>query len=71
MFLKAWKPRQPIRLIGVGVSGLAPEQLDLWEHQKKVSQDQTKNQLNIAIEDLREKFGDRALLWGEDLNETN
>lgn len=71
LFLRAWKPRQPVRLVGVGVSGLTPEQLDLWDHQKKVAQNKTRKELNTTIKDLREKFGDRALLWGNDLNETN
>jgi DNA polymerase-4 len=71
LFLKAWKSKQPVRLVGVGVSGLTPEQLNLWEHQKNFSQIKTLKQLNTTIKDLREKFGDRALLWGNDLNKTN
>ena len=35
LFIKAWEPRQAVRLIGVGVSGLSepPRQLELWDGQ--------------------------------------
>ena len=57
---------EPVRLIGVGVSGLAPEQLNLWDHQTKMVEIETEKRLSTAISDLREKFGDNVLKWGDD-----
>jgi len=68
LFQNSWKPGKPVRLIGVGSSGLAPEQLNLWEHQSKTKSIETDNRLNSIIHDMREKFGDQILHWGEDLN---
>jgi DNA polymerase-4 len=52
------KPGQPVRLIGVGVSGLgAPiRQLSLWDTPSEKTQ-----QLDAAIEELRQKFGDEII----------
>ena len=69
LFQNSWKSGKPVRLIGVGTSGLAPEQLNLWEHQTKTIGIETDERLNSVINDLRGKFGDRILQWGEDLNE--
>ncbi len=69
LFQNSWKSGKPVRLIGVGTSGLAPEQLNLWDHQTKTTGIETDERLNSVINDLRGKFGDRILQWGEDLNE--
>ena len=55
------KPGQPVRLIGVGVSGLGTplRQLSLWDTRSEKSQ-----QLEAAIEELRQKFGDDAIRHG-------
>jgi DNA polymerase-4 len=71
LFQNSWNSGKPVRLIGVGTSGLAPEQLDLWEHQTEINDIETDTRLDSVINDLREKFGDRILQWGEDLNEDN
>jgi DNA polymerase-4 len=68
LFKKAWKKGEPIRLIGVGVSGLAPEQLLLWDHQQKNKESESDDQLSSVIDDLRQKFGDDIVQWGQDLN---
>jgi DNA polymerase-4 len=67
LFKKGWKQGEPIRLIGVGVSGLAPEQLNLWDYNKNSVNSETDKRLDSAIRDLREKFGNGALKWGDDL----
>jgi DNA polymerase-4 len=69
LFQKAWKKGEAIRLIGVGVSGLAPEQLNLWDHQTKRAEIETEKRLNTAIYDLREKFGNNVLQWGDDYDD--
>ncbi len=66
LFLQAWKKGEPVRLIGVGVSGLAPEQLNLWDHQVKTEQSKKERRLSTAIDDLRKKFGDDAVQWGDE-----
>jgi nucleotidyltransferase/DNA polymerase involved in DNA repair len=71
LFHNAWNSGKPVRLIGVGVSGLAPEQLNLWDHQTKIADRKTQKRLSSAINDLREKFGDGVLQWGDDFNENN
>jgi DNA polymerase-4 len=67
IFKKEWKSGEPVRLIGVGVSGLAPEQLSLWDWDRNSEKDEPDERLDGAIRDLREKFGDSVLKWGDDL----
>lgn len=69
LFQKAWKKGEAIRLIGVGVSGLAPEQLNLWDHQAKTAENESEKRLSTAIDDIREKFGDNVLQWGDDFGD--
>ena len=64
---KEWEIGEPIRLIGVGVSNLAPEQLSLWDQAEKVEKDETAEKLDSAIRALRDKFGDEVVKWGDDL----
>jgi DNA polymerase IV len=67
LFEKAWPPRRPVRLLGVGASGLcdndAPErtfrQLQLWD------EDSIKDRpLQEAITDLQQRFGKQAVQIG-------
>jgi DNA polymerase-4 len=71
LFKKEWKVGDPIRLIGVGVSGLAPEQLSLWDQNSKLINHEKDERLNSAISDLQEKFGDNVVKWGDDLVKNN
>jgi DNA polymerase-4 len=54
LFKQNWPPGKPVRLIGVGVSGLGEpvHQLELWgdDHQKQAK-------LLNAVDELRDKFG--------------
>lgn len=61
---KEWKPGQAVRLIGVGVSGLTPEQLSLWDSHESSLETKIDQDLSSAITDLREKYGDQVLTWG-------
>jgi len=58
---KAWKPRRPVRLIGVGVSGLVSpvRQLTLWDDGAT-----PKPSLQQAVDTLRDRFGDEAIRRG-------
>jgi DNA polymerase-4 len=69
LFHKAWKSSRAVRLVGVGVSGLAPEQLNLWDYQIRELETYTENQLNSAIKDLQDKFGSSVVRWGNELSE--
>jgi DNA polymerase-4 len=71
LFTNSWKTGKPVRLVGVGVSGLAPEQLNLWDYQAEKSVNETDERLASVIKDLREKFGDQILQWGENLKDDN
>jgi DNA polymerase IV len=53
--------KQPVRLIGVGVSGLtnAMHQLSLWE-----TDDEKQRRLNYAVDEVRAKFGKDVLKRG-------
>jgi DNA polymerase-4 len=56
------KPGRPVRLIGVGISGLGypVRQLELWD----TSADRTRR-LTAAIDTLRDRFGDQVIHRGE------
>lgn len=67
LFNKAWQPRQPVRLIGVGVSGFGKtiQQLSLWESNPEAHfRQQKKEQLQRAVDALHEKYGDHILKRG-------
>jgi DNA polymerase-4 len=69
LFQKAWQPRQPVRLIGVGVSGFGKivQQLSLWESSSAAqTQQKKKQQLQRAVDVLHEKYGDQILKRGTD-----
>ena len=56
------KPKQAVRLIGVGVSGLGPpiRQLELWEHGTEKAR-----RLQEVMDELREKYGEQAIRKGK------
>lgn len=64
LFLSAWIAYQPVRLIGVGVSGLSPHQLSLWEVATEKQRRERELRLNTALQDLRERYGDQIILIG-------
>jgi len=69
LFSKAWHPRQPVRLIGVGVSGFGKvvQQLSLWEiSPEKQLQQEKSARLQRAVDELHEKFGEKILKRGAD-----
>jgi DNA polymerase-4 len=63
LFEREWErpERQPIRLIGVGVSGLEkpPQQIGLWDRDWQKDQ-----KLRHAIQELQDRFGQDSLVRG-------
>jgi DNA polymerase-4 len=61
LFEEAWKERQPVRLIGVGTSGLTEtvHQLSLWE-----TPTQKERKLLEAMDEIRARFGKQVLTRG-------
>jgi DNA polymerase-4 len=68
LFYKAWKPGQPVRLLGVGVSGLGAHirQLSLWDGDSEKDR-----QLQAAIDQLRQRFGKEIILRGDQALDEN
>ena len=66
LFEQAWPAGKPVRLIGVGVSGLGQpaQQLGLWETPSEKGQ-----RLQDALDRVRERFGQEAIKRASDLGE--
>jgi DNA polymerase-4 len=64
LFDRVWQSGQPVRLIGVGVSGLGPavRQPTLWDLPSE-----REEKLDAAVRALRKRFGDDAIVRGSDL----
>ncbi len=65
LFSKAWHAKMPVRLLGVAVSGLGPpvRQLSLFDQNYKKD-----TRLQATLDDLRARFGDKAVRRGSDLD---
>jgi DNA polymerase-4 len=63
---KHWPQGKAARLIGVGVSGFETpaRQLSLWDSEN----DQARQKLQDTLDNLREKFGARAVRRGKSTN---
>jgi DNA polymerase IV len=67
LFEKAWPPQRPVRLIGVGASGLCNnevpaktfQQLQLWDKDPRKDRD-----LQQTIQNLQKRFGEQAAQLG-------
>jgi hypothetical protein len=64
LFEALWQRGRPVRLIGVGVSGLGPpvRQLEFWD-----AEGDRQRRLQAAIDDLRERYDDRIIRRACDL----
>lgn len=71
LLISNWPPGRPVRLLGVGVSGLGPpiRQLSLWENDAVISRLEKEKRLQQALFSLRGKFGDNVIIWGTDQEE--
>lgn len=65
LFEKTWLPGQPVRLLGVGVSGFedTERQLNLWG---EAATDENRR-LEATLDELRNRFGDKAIRRGSEL----
>lgn len=65
LFEKTWPPGKRVRLIGVGVSGFETPayQLGLWE---KPAHEEDRR-LQSTLDELRERFGDKAVRRGDEI----
>lgn len=65
LFEQAWDGGRPIRLLGVGVSGLSDgyRQLGLWDAPQAENK-----RLQETLDDLRHRFGDNAIARARDLD---
>lgn len=69
LFEKNWPSGQPVRLLGVGVSGLGPpvRQLTLWGSAGNApakNQSEKERRLQAAVDTLRERFGRQIVSHG-------
>ncbi len=64
-----WTVSRPVRLIGVGVSGLKPlpRQPSLWEAEQVQAAADKAERIAVALSRVRERFGDTAVRHGKDL----
>jgi len=64
LFQRIWQKGQPVRLLGVGVSGLdeCVHQLSLWDNSQE-----KERKLLTALDRLRERYGEDAVLRGHSL----
>jgi DNA polymerase-4 len=64
LFARLWKPGQPVRLLGVGVSGLTdqPRQIGLFDRP-----DERVEKLTAAVSAMRARFGEKAIVRGSDM----
>lgn len=63
IFKAHWPEGKPVRLIGVGVTGLMPpsRQLSLWDVPKK----ERERRLQSAIDELRDRYGNHSIHLGQ------
>ena len=66
LFTSNYPTGQPVRLIGVGIAGLESgvRQLSLWDQPKQADN----RQLQTALDEIRQKFGDNAIQRGTHLS---
>lgn len=66
LFAGTWQAGLPVRLIGVGVSGLGTPraQVTLWE--SVLAQEDQRRQVEALLGEARARFGERIIWWGRE-----
>lgn len=65
-----WSPGEPVRLVGVGLSGLSerqPYQPGLFDDPKEEARRESLRRLHLATDEVRDRFGDGAVAFGRDI----
>ena len=65
-----WHEGQRLRLVGVGLSGLAeaePYQPGLFDDPDEAARRESLRRLHLATDEVRERFGDASIAFGRDL----
>jgi DNA polymerase-4 len=66
LFENIWQPGRSVRLLGVGVSGLLPYQYRLWDKADDSPELEKEQRLQVALDQLHQRFGDHIIRLGED-----
>jgi DNA polymerase-4 len=68
LFERLWEPGRPVRLLGVGVSGLGVQarQMGLWDLPNEKDE-----KLMAAVQALRARFGEQVVLRASDLEDSD
>ena len=66
LFAETWQAGLPVRLIGVGVSGLGAEatQATLWE--SELPQEEQRRRVEVILLEVRARFGEGIIGWGHE-----
>jgi hypothetical protein len=66
LFKKEWVRKQPVRMLGVGVSGFSqePQQLSLWDVDVA-----RKQRLEEVMREIRNRYGEEILFRGRNYKE--
>lgn len=67
LFQLTWTQGKPVRLLGIGVTGLGSpyQQLSFWDDQQDLKRLERERRLQTALNTLHKRFGDQILHWGE------
>lgn len=70
LFENTWQPGKPVRLLGIGISGLFPYQYRLWEKADDAPELEKEQRLLTALDQLHQRFGYHIIRIGETVPRT-
>lgn len=68
LFRQVWRSGRSVRLLGVGVSGLQPLQLRLWENEFQGRNKEKVARLKAVLDDLKSRYGERIIAPGSEFD---